>query len=240
MSFWEYSNPTRFMAWSGKAQPVTGGLALLFLGAGLATGFFGVPPDQEMGSSVRILFVHVPAAFMAINAWGMMVVASLIWLVRRHHVSALAARAAAPAGAVFTLIALITGAIWGEPMWGSWWEWEPRLTAFLVLFLFYLGYLALSASAGLGDRGHDLTAILCLIGSVFALIARYAVNFWDQGLHQGASLSLDAETHVANVYYHPLIAAMAGLALLFLTLVLAGTRTAVRMRRTESLGRQAQ
>ena len=123
---------------------------------------------------------------MAINAWLMMLVASLIWFVRRHHVSALAARAAAPVGATMTLIALLTGAIWGQPMWGTWWAWDPRLTSFFVLFLFYLGYIALWEAVEDPDKAADLTALLCLVGSVFALLSRYAVFFWSQGLHQGA------------------------------------------------------
>jgi heme exporter protein CcmC len=130
---------------------------------------------------------------MAINAWVMMLVASLVWMIRRHHVSALAAKAAAPRGLTFTLIALVTGALWGQPMWGTWWEWDPRLTSFLILFLFYLGYIALWQAIENPDTAADLTGVLCLVGSVFAMLSRYAVNFWNQGLHQGASLSLDKE-----------------------------------------------
>src|SRR6056297_4109775 len=106
-------------------------------------------------------------------------------------------RAAASVGAVMTVIGLITGAVWGQPMWGTWWAWDPRLTAFLILFLFYLGYIAMWAAIDDPDTGADLTAVLCLVGSVFAVLSRYAANFWNQGLHQGASLSLDAEENVA-------------------------------------------
>ena len=122
---------------------------------------------------------------MAINAWFMMLLASLIWIIRRHHVSALAARAAAPVGMVMTLIALLTGAIWGQPMWGTWWAWDPRLTSFLILFLFYLGYIALWAAIENDDTAADLTSVLCLVGSVFAVLSRYAVNFWNQGAAPG-------------------------------------------------------
>ena len=135
---------------------------------------------------------------MAINAWLMMLVASLIWFIRRHHVSALAARAAAPVGATMTVIALLTGAIWGQPMWGTWWAWDPRLTSFFILFLFYVGYIALWEAVDEPDKAADLTAVLCLVGSVFALLSRYAVFFWSQGLHQGPSLSLDARENVAT------------------------------------------
>ena len=165
---------------------------------------------------------------MAINAWAMMVVASVIWLVRRHHVSALAARAAAPIGATMTLIGLITGAIWGQPMWGTWWQWDPRLTSFLVLFLFYIGYIALWAAVENQDTAADLTSVLCIVGSVFAFLSRYAVNFWSQGLHQGASLSLDAQENVADIFWYPALVTIAGFVLLFVALVLVGRRTEIR------------
>jgi heme exporter protein C len=172
---------------------------------------------------------------MAINAWMMMLVASLIWLVRRHHVSALAAKAAGPVGLTFTVIALVTGAIWGQPMWGTWWAWDPRLTSFLILTLFYFGYLAMWQAVENSDTAADLTSVLCLVGSVFALLSRYAVNFWNQGLHQGASLSMDKEEHVADVFYLPLLLCIFGFVLLFLALVLLRTRTEIRARRLSVL-----
>lgn len=235
MSLWEYANPVRFMALSGRVLPaVTMGAVALTLG-GLAWGFFLTPDDFRQGSTVKILFLHVPAALMAINAWLMMLVASLVWLIRRHHVSALAARAAAPVGLVMTLIALWTGAVWGQPMWGTWWAWDPRLTSFLILFLFYLGYVALWAAIEDPDSAADLTSILCLVGSVFALLSRYAAMIWNQGLHQGASLSVAPGTRMDWAYKGPLYIAMAGFALLFLALVLAGTRTEIRARRAQAL-----
>ncbi|MEL7276844.1 MAG: heme ABC transporter permease CcmC, partial [Pseudomonadota bacterium] len=145
---------------------------------------------------------------------------------------------AAPVGAVMTVIALLTGAIWGQPMWGTWWEWDPRLTSFLVLFVFYLGYIALWEAVEDPDKAADLTAVLCMVGSVFALMSRYAVLFWNQGLHQGASLSLDKETNVADVFYQPLLVCIAGFVLLFVTLVLVRTRTEIRARRALALMRQ--
>jgi heme exporter protein C len=171
----------------------------------------------------------------AINAWLMMLVASLIWLVRRHHVSVLAAKAAAPIGLVMTLIALASGAIWGKPMWGTYWEWDPRLTSFLILFLFYAGYLALWEAIEDPDTAADLTSVLCLVGSVFAVLSRYAVNFWNQGLHQGASLSLDKQENVADVFWYPALVALAGFVLLFVALVLLRTRTEVRARRLHAI-----
>ena len=235
MSIWEYANPKKFMQTSSRALPWVTGLAVLALLAGLVWGFFFTPDDFRQGSTVKIIYVHVPSAMMAINCWAMMLVTSLIWLIRRHHVSALAAKAAAPVGAVMTLIALITGAIWGQPMWGTWWEWDPRLTSFLILFLFYLGYMALWEAVENPDSAADLTGVLCLVGSVFALLSRYAVNFWNQGLHQGASLSVAPGERMSAVYRYPLYLTMAGFFLLFLALLLIRTRTEIRRRRLAAL-----
>ena len=235
MSLWEYANPKKFLATSERVLPALWTLAGLCFVTGLAWGFFFTPDDYRQGSTVKIIYLHVPSALMAINAWLMMLVASLIWLIRRHHVSALAARAAAPVGIAMTLIALMTGAIWGQPMWGTWWAWDPRLTSFLILFLFYLGYVALWAAIEDPDTAADLTSVLCIVGSIFAILSRYAVNFWNQGLHQGASLSLDKEENVADVFYFPLLVAIAGFVLLFVALVLYRTGTEIRARRMRAL-----
>ncbi len=234
-SLWEYANPVKFMRLSGWLMPLSALLAAGLIAGGLIWGFFFTPDDFRQGATVKIIFLHVPSALMAINAWVMMLVASLIWLVRRHHVSALAAKAAGPIGATMTLIALVTGALWGQPMWGTWWAWDPRLTSFLILFLFYLGYIALWSAIEDPDTAADLTAVLCLVGSVFAVLSRYAALFWNQGLHQGASLSVAPGTRMDWAYKAPLYLSMAGFGLMFLALVLAGTRTEIRARRTRAL-----
>jgi heme exporter protein C len=235
MSIWEYANPKKFMQTSAFVLPWLAGLTIACLVVGLVWGFFLTPDDYKQGSTVKIIYLHVPSAMMAINAWVMMLVTSLIWLVRRHHVSALAAKAAAPVGLTFTVIALVTGALWGQPMWGTWWAWDPRLTSFLILTLFYFGYIALWAAIEDPDTAADLTAVLCLVGSVFALLSRYAVLFWNQGLHQGASLSMDKKENVADVFWLPLLVCIAGFVLLFVTLVLVRTRTEIRARRLSAL-----
>ncbi len=240
MSMWEYANPKRFMGWTRPVLPWTFALAGGCLVVGLVWGFFFTPDDFRQGSTVKIIYLHVPAALMAINAWIMMLVASLIWVVRRHHVSALAARAAAPVGVTMTLIALFTGAIWGQPMWGTYWAWDPRLTSFLILFLFYLGYIALWEAIEDPDTAADLTSVLCMVGSIFAILSRYAVLFWSQGLHQGASLSLDKEENVADVFWFPLLVCIAGFVLLFIALVLMRTRTEIRARRMRALEARVQ
>ena len=235
MSIWKYSNPKKFMALSGAVMPFIALLTAACLAVGIIWGFFFTPDDFRMGASVKIIYIHVPSAMMAINIWAMMLVTSLVWLIRRQHVSALAAKAAAPIGVTMTLIALVTGAIWGQPMWGTWWAWDPRLTSFLILFLFYLGYMALWAAIDNPDTAADLTSVLCLVGSVFALLSRYAVNFWNQGLHQGASLSLDKEENVSDVFWQPLVISIAGFVLLFILLVLVRTRTEIRSRRLQAI-----
>lgn len=238
MAFWEFANPKRFMGWSGRVLPWVAGLTLICLGVGLVWGFFFTPNDVRQGATVKIIYLHVPAAWIGINAYLMMFLGSVIWLVRRHHVSALAAKAAAPVGMVMTLIALATGAIWGQPMWGTYWVWDPRLTSFLILFLFYLGYIALWAAIEDPDAAADLTSVLAIVGSVFAILSRYAVYFWNQGLHQGTTVTVADganQDNISAVFFQPLLLSMAGFTLLFVTLVLVGTRTEIRARRIRVL-----
>ena len=230
MSFWKYTNPNKFMAISGKLLPIFSILTVLLISIGLIWGFFFTPDDFRMGSTVKIIYLHVPSALIAINTWFVMLIGSLIWLIRRHHVSALISKSAAPIGLIMTIVALITGAIWGQPMWGTFWAWDPRLTSFLILFFFYLGYIALWQSVDNHDKVADLASLLCLVGSVFAILSRYAVNFWNQGLHQGASLSLDKEENVSNVFWFPLIVSITGFLFLFVTLLLIKTRTEIRLK----------
>ncbi|MGY6411012.1 MAG: heme ABC transporter permease [Alkalilacustris sp.] len=239
MSLWEYANPKKFMDTTGPLVPWIAGAAAVLMVVGLFWGFFLTPDDFRQGSTVRIVFLHVPSAMMAINIWVMMLVTSLIWLIRRHHVSALAAKAAAPIGLAMTVIALITGGLWGQPMWGTWWVWDPRLTSFLILCLFYIGYIALWQAIEDPDTAADLTAVLCLVGSVFALMSRYAVWFWSQGLHQGASLSLQSGERMSAVYRWPLYTCMVAFGLLFVALVLIATRTEIRARRIKALQTRA-
>ena len=218
------------MAISEKLLPVFSILTVLLISIGLIWGFFFTPDDFRMGSTVKIIYLHVPSALIAINTWFVMLIGSLIWLIRRHHVSVLISKSAAPIGLIMTIVALITGAIWGQPMWGTFWAWDPRLTSFLILFFFYLGYIALWQSVDNHDKVADLASLLCLVGSVFAILSRYAVNFWNQGLHQGASLSLDKEENVSNVFWFPLIISITGFLFLFVTLLLIKTRTEIRLK----------
>lgn len=243
MSIWEYANPKRFMGWSGTVLPWFAVLAAGLLTTGLVWGFFFTPNDFRQGSTVKIIYLHVPSAWIAINAYLMMFVCSLIWLIRRHHVSALAAKAAAPVGLAMTLIALATGALWGKPMWGTYWVWDPRLTSFLILALFYIGYIGLWSAIEDRDTAADLTSVLAMVGAVFALLSRYAVLFWNQGLHQGTTVTIAdgaQQENISNVFFVPLLLSMGGFTLLFVTLVLLGTRSEVMERRLAVLRKKAQ
>lgn len=235
MSPWKYTNPNKFMSFSGTILPVLSVLSFALIFTGLIWGFFFTPDDFRQGSTVKIIYLHVPAALVAVNTWFVMLIGSLVWVVRRHHISSLIAKAAAPIGLTMTLVTLATGAIWGKPMWGTFWAWDPRLTSFLILFFFYLGYLALWKSIQDQQKVSDLTALLCIVGTVFALLSRYAVNFWNQGLHQGASLSLDKEENIANIFYWPLLVCISGFILFFITVLLIRTRTEIRLKQASTI-----
>ncbi len=234
MSIWKYANPAEFMRVSGAALPWVAGLAIALMALGVGWSLFFTPEDYQQGQTVKILFIHVPAAIQAINGYLVMVVASLIGLIRRHHVSFLVAKAAAPIGAGFTLLGLFTGAVWGEPMWGTWWVWDARLTSFLILFFFYLGYMALWAAIDDPEKAADLSAVLCLVGGVFAILSRYAVQFWAT-LHQGTSISLSGNQKLTPEFLYPLVVMLLAFLLTFLALLIVRTRTEIRLRRARAI-----
>ena len=236
MSIWRYANPAEFMRISGYVTPVATIVGVAALLVGVGWGLFLTPTHYEQGESARIIYIHVPSALLAINTYFLMAVASCIGIVRRHHVSFLVAKAAAPIGAGMTALALITGALWGAPTWGTWWVWDPKLTSVLIMFFFYIGYIALWEAIEDPDKAADLTAVLCLVGVVFAVMSRYAVEIFDgRTLHQPASLSLDEEENVSNVYYIPLLITIVGFYGVFFSLLLIRTRTEIRLRRARAL-----
>ena len=236
-TIWEFANPKRFLVIADKLIPMLTLFTILTMLTGLAWGVFFTPNDYRQGAAVKIIYIHVPSAFLAINIYIMMLVTSVIWLVRRHHVSLLAAKAGAPIGLTMTLVAILTGAIWGKPIRGPYWAWDPRLTTFAVLLMFYIGYLSIWVTMEYNEKVADLSALLCIIGSIFALLSRYAVLFWSQGLHQGASLSLDKEENISNVFYFPLLVCLLAFFSFFITILLIRIRTEIRVRRTYSLKR---
>ena len=237
MSIWRYANPAEFMRLTGRLLTPVWAAAILSLAVGLGWAVFGTSEDYKQGSTVKILFIHVPAAMLAINIYVVMAIASAVGIVRRHHVSFLVAKAAAPIGAAFTAIALITGAVWGQPMWGTWWVWDARLTSVLVMFFFYLGYIALWETIEEPDKAGDLSGVLCLVGVIFAFLSRYAVMFWAT-LHQGSSLSVAAGQRGDDSFRTPLYIAIIGFYLLFVALLLVRARTEIRQRRARSLRQQ--
>jgi heme exporter protein C len=196
------ANPDRFMAFSRWAAPALGVLAGLLSVAGLWLDFTA-PPDYQQGYTVHVMFIHVPAALLSEFVYGCLGVASFLGLVFRHALAEAAARAAAPLGAGFTLLALVTGSLWGRPMWGTWWVWDARLTSVLVLFLFYLGYMALQAAIDDEAKAARACAILALVGLVNLPIVHFSVNWWNT-LHQGSSLFSRGGPAMSPVYLWPL------------------------------------
>jgi heme exporter protein C len=197
------ANPDRFMAFSRWAAPMFGVLAGLLIAVGLWLGF-AAPEDYQQGDTVRIMFIHVPASWLALFVYLCLGVASFLSLVFRHALADAAAKAAAPLGAVFTALALITGSLWGKPMWGTWWVWDARLTSVLVLLLFYLGYIALRAAMDDETKGGRAAAILALVGLINLPIVKFSVDWWNS-LHQGASVFRADGPAMTNDYLIPLL-----------------------------------
>lgn len=233
------ANPQRFMGLSAWATPLAGVLAAGLLCVGLAWGLFFSPADYLQGESVRIMYLHVPTAALALSIYVFMGVASLTGLVWGHLLAHAAARAAAPIGAAFAAVCLVTGSLWGQPTWGTWWVWDARLTSMLILFLTYLGYLALWAAVEDEARAARLAAILCLAGLVNIPIVRYSVEWWST-LHQPASLDLAGAVtgepqSIAAPMLWPLLLSMAGFGALAAATTLMGMRAEVRRRRAMAL-----
>lgn len=182
-----FANPNRFMRLSAALLPWTAGLTLLLLAVGLYLALIGSPADYQQGESVRIMYVHVPAAWMAMFCYTFMAGAGAVGLIWKHPLADLAAKAAAPVGACFTLLALVTGSLWGKPMWGAWWVWDARLTSVLILFFLYLGYIALINAFDDPSRGMRAGAILALVGFINVPIIKFSVDWWNT-LHQPASV----------------------------------------------------
>src|SRR5258706_9072840 len=195
------ANPERFMAFSRWAAPLFGAIALMLALAGLWLGWTA-PEDYQQGATVRIMFIHIPAAWLSEFAYACLAVASLLSLVFRHVLADAAAQAAAPLGAGFTLLALATGSLWGRPMWGTWWVWDARLTSVLALFLIYIAYIALRASLDDETKAARAAAILALVGAVNLPIIHYSVTWWNT-LHQGASVFRAGGSAPAPVFYWP-------------------------------------
>jgi len=228
-----YANPTKFLALSRALRPWLAGATVVLLAAGLVLGL-RVPPDYRQGETVKLMFLHVPAAWTAMMAYGLMAAASLVGLVWRHPLADQAARAAAPLGALFTALGLATGALWGRPMWGAWWVWDGRLTSFLLLLFLYVGYIALWNAIEDETRAAKAAAILALVGAVNLPVIEFSVQWWTT-LHQGESIIRMGGPLIAGVYLWPLFLMAAGYTLLFVTLWLMRIETEILERRARSL-----
>src|SRR5579859_2297912 len=182
------ANPTRFTRLATAVLPWTALLALACLGPGLYFALFASPADYQQGESVRIMYVHVPSAWLAMAGYSTVAISSACALIWKHPLADLIARAASPIGAAFALLCLVTGSLWGKPMWGTWWAWDARLTSMLILFFLYLGHMALFNAFDDAQRGARAAAILAIAGSVNVPIIKFSVDWWNT-LHQPASVS---------------------------------------------------
>jgi heme exporter protein C len=229
-----FANPTRFMRVSGVVLPYVAASAALASVAGVYLALVAAPPDYQQGETVRIMFVHVPAAWMALMVYGAMALASAAGLVWRHPLAELAAREMAWIGAAFTLLCLVSGALWGQPMWGTWWVWDARLTSVLVLFFLYLGYLALAYAFDEPTRGARAAAILALVGVVNLPVIKFSVDWWNT-LHQPASVvRLDGPAIHPSMLVPLLVMALAFF-LYFLAVLLVRLRAALIERKLRAL-----
>jgi len=183
----QLANPNRFLKIADRVMPWAVGIMLLAFGSGLYLAIFVSPPDYQQGETVRIMYIHVPAAWMALFTYTTMAIASAAALIWKHPLAVLSAKAAAPIGAGFTIICLATGSLWGKPMWGTWWVWDARLTSVLVLLFLYLGYMALVNAFDNPERGQKAASLLAIVGAVNVPIIKYSVDWWNT-LHQPASV----------------------------------------------------
>jgi heme exporter protein C len=233
MAIADLANPSRFLNFANRALPWLGGLTVIAFAFGINQAAIA-PDDYQQGATVKIMFLHVPSAWLGMLAWAVMTIAALGTLVWRHPLADVTAKAAAPIGAAFTLMCLITGSLWGRPMWGTYWVWDARLTSVLLLFLLYLGVIALWRTVEDPSRAARAAAILTLVGAIDLPIIKFSVDWWNT-LHQPASVfRLGAPTIDRSILIPLLIMAVA-FTLLFFTLLVAAMRNEILRRRVRTL-----
>jgi heme exporter protein C len=233
----DLANPTKFLHLSGKLLPWMWGITLILFAVGLYMSFTA-PEDYQQGITVQIMFIHVPAAWLCMMCYTVMTISSIGTLVWRHPLADVASKAAAPLGAAFTIIALITGSLWGRPMWGAWWVWDARLTSVFVLLLMYLGLIALTRAVDDPSKSAKTVAIITIVGWVNIPIIKFYVDWWNT-LHQPASVvRLDGPTIHPTLLYPLLVMAIA-FSMLFFTLHFMAMRNEIWRRRVRSLRRLA-
>lgn len=231
----KFANPTRFLKLSRALVPWLAGLSALTLIVGLVWGLAFSPPDYQQGDTVRIMYVHVPSAWMGLFAYVVMAAASFVALVWKHPLADLAARAAAPLGAAFTFLCLVTGALWGKPMWGAWWVWDARLTSMLVLLFLYLGYMALANAFDDVTRGNRAAAVLCLVGVVNVPIIKFSVDWWNT-LHQPTTVMAAGGPAIEPTMLWPLLIMGLSFKLIFVTLLLLRMESGIAATKVRAIG----
>src|SRR4051812_12827265 len=229
----DFVNPTRFLNFVERLLPWLMGAAALTLAFALNRAY-GAPDDYQQGATAKIMFIHVPSAWLAMLGWSLMTLASLGTLVWRHPLADVAAKSIAPIGAAFTLMCLITGSLWGRPMWGTYWVWDARLTSVLVLFLMYLGVIALWRTIEDPTRAARVVAVLTLVGAINIPIIKFSVDWWNT-LHQPASVLRLGGSTIHPTILVPLIVMLIAFTLLFLALHLAAMRNEIMRRRVRTL-----
>jgi heme exporter protein C len=236
-----FANPARFLRISTAILPWSAAATLLLLGAGFYFALFDSPPDYQQGETVRIMYVHVPSAWLALMIYSVMAGASAVALIWRHPVAELPAQAAAPVGCVFTALCLVTGSLWGQPEWGTWWVWDARLTSVLVLFFLYLGYIALVNAFDDPTRGARAGGILAMVGFVNVPIIKFSVDWWNT-LHQPASVFRAGGPTIAPAMLLPLLLMAAGFTTFFVSILIVRLRAALieRRLRLAQLGQEAE
>jgi len=230
MMITHYANPARFNRLSTGLIPWLAWPAGLLILIGLYFGLFNSPPDYQQGETVRIMYVHVPSAWMALFIYTTIAIACATGLIWRHPLAFIAARAAAPIGACFTFICLLTGSLWGKTMWGAWWVWDARLTSVLILFFLYIGFIALHQAFDDPARGERSAAILAIIGFINIPIIKFSVDWWNT-LHQPASIIKIAGPSIHSTMLYPLFTMGLGFILYFTVLLLFRMRTLMLERR---------
>jgi heme exporter protein C len=229
-----FANPGRFLRLSGRLLPPVAIAAIILSATGLVWGLFFAPADWQQGDAVRIMYVHVPAAWLASAGYLALAVCSVFSLVWRHPLADLAAAEISPVGAGFAALCLATGSLWGKPMWGAWWVWDARLTSVLVLFFLYLGHVALVRAFDDPQRGYQAGAILALVGAVDLPIIKFSVDWWNT-LHQPSTITLTGAPTMYIGMLWPLFLSALGFSLGFAAIVMARLRAAVMERRIRGL-----
>ncbi|MEE9300207.1 MAG: heme ABC transporter permease [Alphaproteobacteria bacterium] len=229
-----FANPARFLRLARVVFPFAAGVAILGIIAGLVFGLYLAPADYRQGDAYRIMFIHVPAAWMAMFIYGMIALASAVALIWRHPLADINAKASAPIGAGFTLVTLITGSLWGKPMWGAWWVWDARLTSVLILFFLYLGHIALTQAFDDPNRGAKAGAVLALVGAVNIPIIKFSVDWWST-LHQPATISKLDKPSMDVSMLAPLLIMAVGFMAYYLALVIIRVRAEIAERRIRNL-----